>query len=203
MHWLKEWRKARGLTAAQLAAQVRSLGGGCSEALIVILEGGGVTHPEIAERIAALTGCTQTQKGLIVPKKYRGMNRAQLEHLRAERERERAELLAALCTVKPKEKAEKPKSSTAGRYGNKEIVKISRDGRELARYHSTELAAVEEEMAPSTIRDKCRRGASGARSAFTRHGATWLYAKDWDAMDEKARADFAALAKKEGRKRAR
>lgn len=216
MHWLRQWRKERNMTAAGLAKQVRRWGGGCSETLIDILEGGGVTHPEIAERIAAATCCTPAQRESIMPEKYRGMNRRQRRRLYAQQEEDRLDLLSAMRTVKrakepkkpgkeqkkPGKGPEKPAKDKPEQSNTRAIVKIGRDGRELARYRSTSEAAIANDVEPKTIRYKCQRREAGAQSSFVRHGATWLYAKEWDEMDACARSQYVYIPKGRRRKNA-
>lgn len=64
--WIEERRRARGWSRTELARRAR-----CSPELVALLEeqGGAVTHPMIAARIAAALGASRAQMESIVPKR--------------------------------------------------------------------------------------------------------------------------------------
>lgn len=181
MHWLKKYRMDHIMSRKQLAARIRTRGKpnrpetaiGCSETLIEILEGGGITHPEIANRIAEVTGATAEQRDSIVHKMHRG-------------------------TWQPKAKPKKITSFQEGRRPqpmtpgvvpeNAEmVVRIARGGYETGRYVSQSAAAQATGCSITTVRNRCARKLRPGTEEFGIYGCTFRYAQEWDAMDAEAR----------------
>lgn len=174
MHWLKKWRRAHKLSREAFAAMVRVKdfserrpGTGCSERLIEILEDEkGVTHPKIAARIAQVTGATLAEYESIIPEIHRN-----------------GKLPKAAAGRKRKQKPEPKPAKADGRGGNnaRAVVKIDADGVEIGRFARLIDAAAEAGCANSHIRDCCTRQVKRGND-FRRHGCTWRYAEEWDAM---------------------
>ena len=183
MHWLKEYRMENRLSREQLAAKIRKPGKpnrpetaiGCSAVLIEILESGdprrGITHPEIANRIAEVTGATAAQRDSIVHAKHRGT-----------------------WTPKRKQKAEPPKEKepTAVAPGTapenaRMVVRIDWGGYETGRYISQSDAALATGCSVMTVHNRCARKLKPGTAEFRPYGYTFRYAEEWDAMDETAR----------------
>lgn len=174
MHWLKAWRLGyprpdgrRGMRRKELARKVRNRDTGCSEVLIEIIEGGGITHPGIADRIASVVGATAAQRDTMVHKKHRG-------------------------TWRPDEgrKAKKVKAPGGEKRASakaKKVVCLDRDGREIARYDSMLDAAQGIGCSCTTIMNHCKRNARDKTDEFCCFGCTFRYAAEWDAMSEKER----------------
>ena len=59
---VKQWRKDHGLTVEQMARQLH-----ISEMLMTIIEDGGTTHPQAAERFQNLCGLTDLETEELVP----------------------------------------------------------------------------------------------------------------------------------------
>lgn len=188
MHWLKAWRLAyirpdgkQGLSRKELAQMVRQRRTarhpeqeiGCSERLIEILEGGGITHPEIADRIAQLTGASIEQRNGLTHKKHWLNELPEPPRRAAERKR------------KPGAERSLPPAN------RREIVKINMLGEELARFRSIKDAAKADGCASTTVFRRCRRKLEKGENEFLNYGCSWRYAKIWDAMQlEERKADL-------------
>ena len=79
MHWLEKFRTeyvkkdgTQGIDRSVFASQVRRRGVGCSAELIFIIENGGITHPNIANKIALVAGATAEQRDSMVHEERRG-----------------------------------------------------------------------------------------------------------------------------------
>lgn len=182
MHWLKKYRMDNRLSREQLAAKIRKparpnrpeTGIGCSAVLIEILESGdpkrGITHPEIANRIAEVTGATAEQRDSIVHQKHRGTWTPRL--------RKKAEI----------KKEEKVRHFSGNVSPNaRKVVRIARGGYETGRYESQSMAAMATGCTTMTVHNRCTRKLKPGTEEFSMYGCTFRYADEWDAMDERAR----------------
>lgn len=177
MHWLERYRMRyrrgdgrRGISRKELAQMVQTRGRsgkpesaiGCSELLIGILEMGGVTHPEIANRIAEVTGATPRQRDMLVNKIHRGKW--------------------------PDDTKNAAKKYVGAHGGNnaREVVRIDRQGFETGRYASGNAAGVAMGIRGSCVNSRCHRRCTKV-SEFETYGCTWRFADEWDAMSPEER----------------
>ena len=154
-----------------------------SEALIYILENqnNAVTHPVIATRIAELCGANEAQHGMFVHRKHRG----RIPPPRPGRE--------LMITSKVRRKGRVRQAN-----GCREVVKLNRKGRVLARYKSLDEAAAREPVSAGGITWRCQRRTMDE----WKDGTTWRYADEWDAMSPAERAqDLRALPHADNRNR--
>lgn len=177
--WIEEYRRRTGNSRAELARQVRRRGVGCSPELIEILELGGKTIPQIADRIALVCGATDEQYDEIVLDKHKGK--------RAGRRR------------RPTELNPKPKLIPASAIA---VVAMDEMGREIERYDSIGLAALRADVAPENVRKRCNHEILGNEYGLA--GRTWRFAREYDGMNTAQRICDALEAAKpirtEGRK---
>ena len=172
MTWIEEYRTARELTRAEMAAVCR-----ISEELVYILEEwrGAVTHPKLASRIALALGATAEQRDAIVNEIHRGKwlpkptskwARRMAEYL-AEREKKRkraenAEREAARAGELAK--LYNPKGSPPAR----QVVAVNARGREVSRYRSAKDAAEAEGLSDTTIKYRCTGSGSVSATSSTK-----------------------------------
>lgn len=175
--WIEEYRRKSGISRAELARQVRRRGVGCSPKLIEILELGGKTIPQIADRIALVCGATDEQYDEIVLDKHKGK--------RARRRR------------RPTEPKPKPIPASAIA-----VVAMDEMGREIERYDSIGLAALKADVAPENVRKRCNHEMLG--NEYKLAGHTWRFAREYDAMNTAQRIcdalEAAKPLRKEGKK---
>ena len=179
MHWLKKYRMDNRLSREQLAAKIRKparpnkpeTGIGCSAVLIEILESGdpkrGITHPEIANRIAEVTGATAEQRDSIVLEKHRGTWQP-----------------GKKSAKQPAEKEKKRESAFV-----KGVVALDKLGNEIGRFRSVREAAERLETSTSVVSSRCLRQIKKVRNEFNALGMTFRHAAEWDRMTSEARAE--------------
>lgn len=63
---MKDWRERFGVTVGQMALRAN-----CSTGLLIGVESGEVTHPNIAHRIGVAYGLTELETEELMPKNYR------------------------------------------------------------------------------------------------------------------------------------
>lgn len=177
MHWLERYRMRyrradgrKGISRKELAQMVRKRGRsgkpesaiGCSALLIEILEMGGVTHPEIANRIAEVTGATPRQRDMLVNKIHRGKW--------------------------PDGAKTAPKKCVGAHGGNnaREVVRIDRNGLETGRFASGRAAGDAMGIKGCSVNSRCHRRCTKV-SEFKTYGCTWRFADEWDAMSPEER----------------
>lgn len=161
-HWLEEWLRSR-CDRAQLSCAICR--GGCapreelakrcrvSAALLTgIIDKGWITHPRIAARIVHAIGGTVEEYDLLVADKHKGKFRPRVQ---------------AKPEAKPKPK---PKAETAHKTQrdkrSREVVIVSKDGRELERFPSEAAAAQYAWVGNSVVRNRCRHKLKGQASEF-------------------------------------
>lgn len=186
MHWLKEWRLnyvhkdgRKGMSRLELACKVRNHNTGCSETLIAILEGGGITHPGIADRIAAVTGATQEQRDSIVHKRHRG--------------KWAPKKIKQYSDFSSEGKKPQPMTPGYAPVNAREVVQIDKHGFEIGRFDSMSIAAANAGCSLTTVRNRCIRAMSRGTNEFYFYGCTFRFADEWDKMNlEQRRADLCA-----------
>lgn len=171
MHWLKQWRSEHQLSRKQLAEKIKKPGTisnpgseiGCSELLIGILEGGGITHPLIADRIADVTGATSAQRDMLVHKIHYGTYRPQ--------------------KIQKKGKIN-PRSTNAdcGTEDSRPVVRIDAM-LQTKHYAGIKEAATDEGCKTEVIRMRCDRALVEKRKDMMMRDHTWRYADEWDNMN--------------------
>lgn len=177
MHWLKKFRRdyvkkdgTQGIDREVFASMVRRRGVGCSAVLIGIVEGGGITHPNIANKIAIVAQATPEQRDSMVhPDRRGGWN-----------------------PPKPKRRSEyeKPLPPMALNVipdNARRVVMIDIAGKEIARFESMSDAAEAVGCSVPTVRNRCCRAVSGGTGEFRFYDCTWRFAQEWDSMSESAR----------------
>ena len=176
MHWLKQWREdfkrkdgGRGISKEELAERVRTRHTGCTDALIGIIESGGITHPGIEKRIAEVTGCTAEQYNTMVHKMHHG-GYAPTVRKRKYSDFKNTDKMAPIMTP-----GMIPENAT-------EIVVIDRMANEVARFESATAAARHVGCSSSTITSRCRREERVRKNEFGTIGMTFRRACEWDAM---------------------
>ena len=175
MHWLEKFRKdfrrpdgGKGISQEELAAMVRAAGTGCSEDIICIIEGGGITHPRIADAIAEVAGATRRQRDSLAHKKHHGTWTPPKKKRRAAD--------APVSKEKPPAPLERA------------VVMLDGQGTEFARFKSIGEAALAAGCKPKTVESRCERTLSKKVSEFVYREYTYRYADEWDAMSGTARA---------------
>lgn len=178
MHWITQFRMNYrrkdgkiGITEEELAKMICTPFTGCNRKLIEILEAGGITHPDIADRIAHVTGATPEQRDSIVHKKHRGKRR---------KKKKREKLCPGNMTDMP---------GWAEKFGAMGVVQIGKDGREMCRHLSITRAAKTLGCTTLSIGRRCRRELWDKSDEFDHFGFTFRYAAEWDDMspEEKER----------------
>lgn len=185
MHWLTEFRAnyrnkdgSTGISRKELARMVRKPGTasrpeseiGCSEALIGILEGGGITHPLIADRIADVTGATSAQRDILVHKMHHGTYRPQKAQKREPRK-----------NLAPTDPDYKPVNA-------RQVVRID-VLLQAKRFASIREAAAAEGCNAETVRVRCDRALTVKQKELMVRDHTWRYADEWDSMSQDQRLE--------------
>ena len=193
MHWLKKFRRdyvkkdgTQGIDREVFASMVRRRGVGCSALLIGIVEGGGITHPNIANKIAIVAQATPEQRDSMVHPDRRGGWRPPKPKRRSEHE-----------------KLPQPLAPNVIPDNARRVVMIDIAGKEIARFESISDAAEAVGCTPGTVSNRCRRAISCGTGEFRFFDCTWRYAQEWDSMSELARAadiENARKITKKGRK---
>jgi hypothetical protein len=186
MHWLEKWRRdfqrkdgGTGIGRDELAKMIHKPGTyanpaseiNCSAVLIAILEGGGITHPEIANRIADITGATAQQRDMLVHEIHRGTYVPGAKENRTKSGKRPA----------PTDPGYKPANA-------REVVRIDIFGR-TERYASVLDAAHAAGCSAGTVQTRCRRALSAKTNEFLIRDHTWRYADEWEAMTPEAQMD--------------
>ena len=213
MHWIKQFRTQyqrrdgrKGISQEELAKMVRKCkvycireGSkrkklrtvGCSEALIEILEHGGITHPNIAEAIATVCGATEDQKNSIIHEKHRnGYKDMVIPQPWGE------------MTLKPKPKQEKPKKEDPNWIDSKckAVVKLNRDGEVEKRFDSMSEAAKDASIALSSVSLRCNHQIGDETDEYSTRGCTWRFESEWNALTEEQKKNEIFLAKQRVRR---
>lgn len=176
MHWLKQYRMehpigGKPMSCKELARRVKKPGTisnpgaeiGCSEVLIGILEGGGITHPLIANRIADICGATPQQRDMLVHKMHWGTYRPPRRRPQENKPR-----------LAPTDPGFKPANARA-------VVRIDMYF-QCRRFESIREAAMAEGCNESTVKVRCERALSGGTNEFLVRDHTWRYADEWEDM---------------------
>ena len=208
MHWIKKFRTEyrrkdgkTGISQAEFAKMVRRCkvycvreGSkrkrlrtvGCSEALIEIVENGGVTHPNIAEAIATVCGATEEQKrSLMHEKHWGGYKEAVTPQPWAEME----------IVPRKKEKKQKKEDQKAINGNCKAVVQIDRQGNVIKRYDAMSEAAKDAHIALSSVSLRCNHLIGDETDEFSTRGCTWRFEAEWSALNEEQRNNELYLAK--------
>lgn len=218
MHWIKRLRReyrrkdgGTGISRYGLAKMVRErkVGGrnvGCSGLLIDILEHGGITHPAIAAVITLVCGGTAENWNSIVHEDYRGQWKPGQKinfKPRFEDEAEEFSIHPEQAKKKPAEKkpADKPKCTEMNVDKCKPVVQICTHGMEIMRFASMTEAAAHAKVPISSVSQRCNKNISERTDEFKLAKCTWRFAEEWDAMDEKQRAEEVKRARKPARKK--
>ena len=193
MHWLEKFRKScpnprggKGISRAELAAMVRLKHGKCSAVLIGILENGGITHPNIADKIAELTGASVRRRNSMVHESHRGNWRPPAPERRSE--------------AKRKGKPSNPRTLNIIPENARRVVALDIAGKELGRFKSMNGAAQIVGATSTAVRNRCMRLVSGHTNEFKAFDCTWRFADEWDAMSPELRTADRQRAAQERRK---
>ena len=187
MHWIKAWRmqhlNERGLPTSrlELARMIRKRPEpgkpeteiGRSENLIAILEGGGITHPEIANRIAEVLGATQEQRDSIVHKMHRGKWQPPQKRKRKEELAQGKKLQPMMLDIEPD--------------NARMVARISIGGFETGRFISMMDAAKATGCSTMIVHNRCARKLRPTTDEFNPSGYTFRFADEWDAMTPEER----------------
>lgn len=192
MHWLKEYRLLAprpgkrggcGITRSELAAAVRRRGVGCSPKLIDIIEHGGITHPRIANAIAAEAGATPEQRDSMVHEVHRG-------GWTPPKRRKRSEI---------KNDADKPQPMAIGIIPEtaRAVVQLDENGITIARFESLSAAAAAAGKSAYTVGRRCRREIGSGSNEFLGLACTWRFADEWDGMTSEQRSEDMRMARQQ------
>lgn len=140
----------------------------CSTDLVGILRAGGITHPNIANRIAEKMGLSAEERDRLVHKRHRGTWRP------GGRNKKR---------ISRDDKKEGPLP-----YNRMEVVVLDRLGGEIARYPCLQEAAERIGISVSVVSNRCRR-MKMVQDEFSACGFTFRRAEEWDAMTEEERRE--------------
>ncbi len=200
--WIEEFRRQHGLTRLELSKIVK-----VSQELITILEEQprGVTHPKLANRLAAACGATPAQRDQIVNKIHAGTwepdNSQKYAARAANYLRRRAEARAMAEEARKRAEAEARERARAAElralngtgaaqhYGGtpkRPVVMIDREGNVLKVYESVKAAADGEKWTDANVAQKCRRV---VKNEFRFSDTTFRYADEWNAMTPAQRVD--------------
>ena len=183
--WIEEFREQHGLDLEEFARRVRILGArkrksrpiDCSDNLIYILERhkGAVTHPNIANVIAEACGATARQRDMIVAARHRGTWAGN------------GRAMALLVDVRVGMPA-KPKNTATGIKltgpkipNGKDIVKIDRNGKILAKYSSLGQAALNNNQSMSMVEQRVNRK---TKNEFGMFGFSYRRAEEWENLSD-------------------
>lgn len=148
---------------------------GCSETLIGIVIGGGVTHPTFADRIADLLDCTPAQRDGMVNKIHHG---TWVPGATLRRKKRRA-----------KQELPPPQPRPCNQERCRETVVIGPEGREIRRYTSAVETAMAVGCSETYVRNRlCHRLSPGVNE-FRPYGYTFRLAEEWDALGTQARQE--------------
>lgn len=188
MHWLKYWRQNYrrsdgriGLSRKEFSKMLYVPGTiknpaaeiTCSEVLIGILEGGGITHPEIADRIAEVTECTAQQRDSMVHKKHHGTWKPKPKKQRKDKTDD--------GMLHPEPNGRTPRNARA-------VLKVDRSGQAVGIFLSMVAASEEMGCTVTAVLNRCNRKLSKRTDEFVPYGFTWRYADEWYNMNPDARA---------------
>ena len=213
MHWIERFRKEyqrrdgrKGISQDELAKMVRKCkvycvreGSkrkklrtvGCSEALIEILEHGGITHPNIAEAIATVCGATEEQKnGLMHEKHWNGYKDMITPTPWGE------------ITITPKPKEKKLKTDDPNWIDGKckAVVQLDRGGNVIKRYDSMSEASKDAKLALSSVSLRCNHQIGDETDEYMARGCTWRFESEWNALTEEQKKNEIFLAKQRVRR---
>ena len=184
MHWLEKWRKEMQCSREQLAKEV-----GCSEYLIWILENQrkGVTHKNIANRIAEITGATVKQRDSLVHKKHRGTWQPPTKQTATRK---------AEINSSPKQQSEDEHRIAWKCSGfRRPVLQINLECKPVVRFESMREAAESICHPPTFVADRCRGKLKG--NEFEPLGYTFRYEDEWNAEAAKALMPTAQRAKEQ------
>lgn len=191
MHWLEKFRREYvrkdggvGISREEFAGMVKLKYGNCSAQLIAIIEGGGITHPRIANQIAVVTGASAARRDKMVHKNYRGG----WEPPRPKRRSEHRKPTPPLAIDVIPDNARR-------------VVAIDISGKEIGRFESEREAADAAGCTQTTVSNRCRRSIAARTGEFGVYSCTWRFAEEWDAMSEFARAADIENAQRDQRRR--
>ena len=173
--WIEEWRRKNGVSRKELGKRAK-----CSPVLISMLEtmNACVTHPRIADRIVAATGGTAEQRDSIVAKEWRGKPSPPAPEMDEE----------YLSRAFPEAPAPRPRrTGKRVAHNARAVVQLDRNGTELGRFAHVQEAAMELGLGDGYIRCRCRRVRTFGW-AF-KHGYTFRFADEWDAMSPEERLE--------------
>lgn len=175
MHWLEKWRNEHGVSREELAEAV----GLKTTAVITILEEmhGGVTHIDIAARIADHVGATPQQWDSIVPERYRGTYTP--SHKKSNKRKKSGSMESFVPYV--------PRPAKPGH--TRAVLKIDLNCRVLKRYTSVVSAAADLGRNVQFVIN--RLGGKLQSNEFEPMGITFRYE---DAWNESARAMLEVIA---------
>ena len=183
MHWIAQFRRDYrhkngkiGLTEEEMAKLVSTKNTGCSKKLIEILEAGGITHPDIADRIAHVTGATPEQRDSIVHKKHRG------KKFRGRKKKQDPQPFS----INP---ARALPENTRG------VVRIAPDGSEIERHASINKAAQKLGISTAAIHRRCHGEMWINSNEFESFGYTFRFASEWDSMTPHEKESTIAAAR--------
>lgn len=175
MHWLTKWRREyvrkdgrKGIGRDELAKLVRNRDTGCSAVLIGIVEGGGVTHPEIAKRIAKVTGATVEQYNSMVHKIHHGGYIPNAP-------RKYSEFKTGPRMAQPLTPGLIPDNARA-------VVCIDPFGNEIGRHVSLMEAARAQGCSTGAVENRCHHRTSKNTNEFKLLERTFRFADEWDKL---------------------
>ena len=186
MHWLKEFRlnyikknDVVGISREELARMVQRKGVGCSAVLIGIIEGGGITHPNIADKIAAVAGASKTQRDSMVNEVHRGKGNYK----------------------PPKMKPQQPghiRPMAPGYVGvnARPVVMLDRNAVIIGKYASEREAALAAQCSVSVVGSRCNRKVPGRNNEFSACGYTFRWLNEWEGMSVEERIEDMRRAEK-------
>lgn len=196
--WITDYREQYGLTLEQLGGLIRRAGRrkdpelSVSDTLLYMLETDPKcrTVPKLADLIAEVCGATARQRDALVLPKYRGTWKP--TRVKAEMERQTRPPKQPAPPAEPKQLAPltEPKPSRKGldHGGNnpfpsaREVVKLNRQGEEIARYRSCNQAAAQNCIRESHVTSRCHRRYKC--DEFRLMDYTFRFAAEWDQMTE-------------------
>lgn len=196
--WITDFRERFGISLEQLGAQIRKLGAKqdpplrVSDVLLERLETepNFRTVPALADLIAEACGATAKQRDALVLEKYRGT-------WKPPRRRKAVEPKPTPCppgAVDPPPArpaptpAQRPVVFSRGSGGGaRQVVKLNRQGVELARYRSCGYASAICGCSEKLVQARCHR--RYRFDEFTTYGYTFRFAEEWDAMSPADQAE--------------
>lgn len=195
MHWLEKFRSrykkpdgSRGISREELADMVKLKHGKCSAVLIGIIESGGITHPNIADQIAAIAGATVKRRDSMVHESRRIVREPMKPKRRSEHKKQPPPM--ALDVI----------PDTARR-----VVALDPEGNVIERFESLSTAAASAGTSAPVVYSRCVRKVRMLRGEFAFRGYTWRFAEEWDSMSDAEKATDMENARKtrkrEGKKK--